>query len=118
MKNPPSKKKEDWLVEQFGYWCSYFGVHPYNVTYIFMEKDEGEKVMSVLDSYPYRKASLEVYPIFWQISEQKKKQAILHEVMHLVLWELTHYRLKADEIFSDMEERAVEALSMGIANLK
>ena len=82
-----------------------------------MEKDEDSRYMSIKDQYPYRKAELEVYPLFWTLPEEKKKQMILHEVMHLVLWELTHHRLKADEIYSDMEERAVEALSMGIANL-
>ena len=75
------------------------------------EKDDMENVASVSYSFPYDKVNLDCYLGLLDMNDSELSFALWHEAFHVLLDPMTKNRLKADEIYTDYEEQAVERLS-------
>jgi len=91
-----------------------FGVHLYVFEFIFPKKSDADTIMDIERNYPYRKCRITFYPIFFETSKDQQQIALLHEVMHLVTWELSQKRGAPPSDYDNIEESTMDKLAIGI----
>ena len=108
-------KKRQWIEDAFQSLMSDLGLLPCNI--VFRDEDEQagavfDKVIGIHYNYPYPQVDVVLFPIVYTMDHEELKRSVLHEVMHLVLWELKHFRNESEKVWEDLEEKTVERLAM------
>jgi len=108
------EKDEKWLIGYFQWWAENLGQHPLQLKFCFQEKPKDDTDINVSRNYPYRGVTINIYPNFWEDSRKRQEQAILHEVFHLVLWEISYNRLSDKSFYDDQLENCIEVLALSV----
>lgn len=109
------EQKMAWMEEAITELMEHFSLLPCNIVFERrQDKSKGEfaRAMGVQYNYPYPHLVVVVMPLFFKMGEQEARQTIFHEVMHLLLWELKHFRNESQKVWNDLEEKVVEKLAM------
>jgi hypothetical protein len=115
----PTEKDKAGVQQYFEDACDRFGLQPARVRYEWKVKQvEDETLAEVSTSYPYRAITLGIFPEFWNQEQDAQEEALLHEVMHVLLEPLDQHRLSHDKLFNDAEEDICDRLSIGIHRMK
>lgn len=116
-----ARKNEIWDV--WNYWIVFFALNPmltnlqFNETDEKIEKEDCSQFANVKAIYPYRECILNVYPAIFDRKERQKyaiNYILLHEVLHLVTWEMNRHREAPETYFTDVWEKTVETIAWAI----
>lgn len=110
----PRLMKKDQLEKAFQDLSKTLGLYPFSFTFEFHKKDDWHG-LAIERLFPYRDAHVDVYPRFFTWTREDQRNTIIHELLHLILWELTLHRTCDDDRFEEIEENTVDQLSMSIA---
>jgi hypothetical protein len=77
----------EWLVPA---WCERVNIH-------WDSKGADEDCAQTTTHFAYRWASISLFPMFWDQSEEKKRQSVVHELLHISTAPVADYARNAFE---------------------
>lgn len=115
----------DQFEELFQDWIGLFGLTPIEVVYDYIQNDEDEDerkgfpCIAVAYAYPYQRLVVRIYPIALEVDHiEDLYRTLYHEISHVILWKLRHYRKAPQWVYDDLEEETVERLALAFDALR
>ena len=110
------RRRKKWIEEAFASVMSDFGLLPCHISFEDAKDDTTDpdfnRAMGIRYNYPYPQLSVILFSGVYDMEEEELKRSVFHEVMHVLLWELKHFRKQSDAVWRDLEEKVVEKLAV------